>query len=84
MLDNYRFVVKDMNWIANDNIDEVEAQVKTRYRQEPINAKITRMDNNMAEISLMEPLKAVTPGQACVIYSGNRLLGGGWITREIF
>ena len=27
--------------------------------------------------------KAVAPGQACVIYVGERVLGGGWITREI-
>ncbi|MDN3031226.1 MAG: hypothetical protein QMO91_08040, partial [Candidatus Tisiphia sp.] len=26
---------------------------------------------------------AVTPGQACVIYDNARVLGGGWITREI-
>jgi hypothetical protein len=24
---------------------------------------------------------AVTPGQACVIYDGDRVLGGGWISR---
>ena len=26
--------------------------------------------------------KAITPGQACVIYDKTRMLGGGWILRE--
>jgi tRNA-specific 2-thiouridylase len=31
------------------------------------------------EIDFVEPVMAVTPGQAAVCYQGDRLLGGGWI-----
>ena len=30
---------------------------------------------------LVQPEDAVAPGQACVIYDGTRVLGGGWIAR---
>jgi tRNA-specific 2-thiouridylase len=30
---------------------------------------------------LHEPQKAVTPGQAAVIYDGDVVVGGGWICR---
>jgi len=83
MLENNYFTIKDLNWLSDENDLEVEAEVKTRYRQDPVKALIRRGANNTAEIYLRDSLKAVTPGQACVIYNGTRLLGGGWITREI-
>jgi tRNA-uridine 2-sulfurtransferase len=33
---------------------------------------------------LLNPEKAITPGQACVIYQEERVMGGGWITSEIY
>ena len=35
-----------------------------------------------AEVILAAPENAVAPGQACVFYDGDRVLGGGWITRD--
>jgi tRNA U34 2-thiouridine synthase MnmA/TrmU len=32
-------------------------------------------------VVLAAPEGAVTPGQACVMYDGDRVLGGGWIER---
>ena len=31
---------------------------------------------------LDDPAHGVSPGQACVLYDGDRVLGGGWIQRE--
>jgi tRNA-specific 2-thiouridylase len=33
-------------------------------------------------VTLDAPQFGVAPGQACVFYSGSRVLGGGWIRRE--
>jgi len=33
---------------------------------------------------MVSTVKAITPGQACVIYLQNQVLGGGWITKEIW
>jgi len=35
-----------------------------------------------AELELDRPAEAVAPGQACVLYDGSRVLGGGWIRRR--
>jgi tRNA-specific 2-thiouridylase len=31
------------------------------------------------EVRFASPQQAVAPGQAIVLYSGDRVLGGGWI-----
>ena len=33
-------------------------------------------------MELETPEQGVAPGQACVVYDGARVLGGGWITRD--
>jgi tRNA-specific 2-thiouridylase len=33
-------------------------------------------------VRLDRPYAGVAPGQACVLYEGERLLGGGWICRD--
>ena len=35
-----------------------------------------------AQVSLVAPQPAVSPGQACVAYVGDQLIGGGWITAQ--
>jgi len=33
-------------------------------------------------VEMLDPQDAIAPGQACVAYDGERMLGGGWITRR--
>ncbi len=42
-------------------------------------ARVTPAADGSATVSLEEPEPATAPGQACVLYDGERLLGGGWI-----
>jgi hypothetical protein len=39
------------------------------------------LENQRARVRLHEPQRAVTPGQAAVIYDRDIVLGGGWICR---
>ena len=55
------------------------AQVQIRYRSRPADAEITILQDGSVEIQFDAPQRAVTPGQAAVIYDGETLLGGGWI-----
>jgi tRNA-specific 2-thiouridylase len=54
--------------------------VKLRSAHPGAPATIERLEGNRARVTLTEPQGAVSPGQACVAYAGDRLLGGGWIT----
>jgi tRNA-specific 2-thiouridylase len=79
-----KFLIKEVNWLAGNNSfeEETEVLIKVRSTHNGIRARVVRKDNNFAEITLFEPERAITPGQACVIYDNTRVLGGGWITRQ--
>jgi tRNA-specific 2-thiouridylase len=58
-----------------------EAVVKIRYNHAGTLATVTPLENDRAHVRLHNPQRAVTPGQAAVIYDGDIVLGGGWICR---
>jgi tRNA-specific 2-thiouridylase len=58
-----------------------EATVKIRYSHPGTLATVTPLENDRAHVRLHDPQRAVTPGQAAVIYDGDVVLGGGWICR---
>jgi tRNA-specific 2-thiouridylase len=55
------------------------AQVKIRYNHPGSEATVTAKGEEELEVGFKIPQKAITPGQAAVIYEGDRVLGGGWI-----
>lgn len=69
----------NINWLG-DNIESQDISIKIRSTQEPFPAKITRKDNNEATVALHQPQKTTSPGQACVFYDDDIMLGGGWIS----
>jgi tRNA-uridine 2-sulfurtransferase len=72
--------VRNVNWIPFAVPGPpVQARVRIRNRHEPAEAEITPLTSTTARISFREPQRAVTPGQAAVFYSGEQVLGGGWI-----
>lgn len=79
------FIIKEYNWIGDDNLNEsgLDVTVKIRSRHKEIPAKIFKQGDDKILVRLFTPEKSITPGQACVIYDDTRVLGGGWITKEI-
>jgi len=81
------FEVDRMNWHpvagidALDDGEKIAATVKIRYNHPGTLASVTPLEHGRARIRLHEPQRAVTPGQATVIYHGDVVLGGGWICR---
>jgi len=64
--------------------DEFEATVKIRYNHPGTVATVTPLEHDRVRVQLHEPQRAVTPGQAAVIYDDDIVLGGGWICRRAF
>ena len=59
-----------------------EALVQVRYRQKACAAKIFVEGGSRAVIEWKGAPRTATPGQAAVAYEGERLVGGGWITKR--
>ena len=72
-----------MNWIAPAPRGPFEATVKIRYRGDEIDAVVEEMAGGRALIRFRRPERAVSPGQAVVVYTGEEVLGGGTIVRAI-
>ena len=74
-----RAIIRGINIINGplENSDTLSA--KFRYRAPDVSIKIKYLDEDTIEVSMNEPVKAVTPGQACVFYDGEYCLGGGTI-----
>ena len=73
------------SWVLGTiNEEDNNLFVKIRSMGKLIKAK-TKLDNSKAEVVLTEDEPGVSPGQACVFYSkekiGDKVLGGGWIDR---
>ena len=76
--------VDSMNWISGIIPDQsIQAEVKIRYRHPGESATIRILSETKVEIRFDSPQRAITPGQAAVIYNGDQVLGGGWISRTI-
>ena len=72
--------VTDFNWISGESPKQaIRCKVKIRYRQAEQWATVTPCDEHDVHISFDDPQRAVTPGQAAVLYDGDIVLGGGTI-----
>jgi len=76
------FSVDACNWIPWDAPPgPFECTAKIRYNHPGATATVTPGPDGTATVRMHEPARAVTPGQACVFYQDDLVLGGGWIRR---
>ncbi|MBM3565029.1 MAG: tRNA 2-thiouridine(34) synthase MnmA [Alphaproteobacteria bacterium] len=77
-----RLTARAMNWLLPAPPDgPVSVAVKVRSTQPPATATVRALEDGRAEVTFDEPQGAIAPGQACVLYQGTRVLGGGWIEK---
>jgi len=75
------FEVRDVNWVSIAQPSAaIRAAVKIRHKHEPAPATVEVLDGARARITFDSPQRAITPGQAAVLYDTDRVLAGGWIS----
>jgi tRNA-uridine 2-sulfurtransferase len=76
-----RLTASEVNWISWPGLSApARAEVKIRNKHLPAFATLhPTPEPDRVEVHFDEPQRAVTPGQAAVFYSGDLVLGGGWI-----
>jgi tRNA-specific 2-thiouridylase len=71
-------ILSDVNQISEDFGEECEAQF--RYRQKPFKVGISRTEEGHVMLTVLEnSIETPSAGQSCVLYRGDRCLGGGII-----
>lgn len=77
-------LANDWNWFPFPALEgPLRVQAKARYNQTPQNATVYPEENGTARVVFDEPQRALTPGQAVVLYDGEMVVGGGTITEVI-
>ena len=77
-------VADNWNWIPFAELSEpLRVTARARYNQKEQPATVYPGDNGTARVVFDEPQRAMTPGQAVVLYNGDRVVGGGTITEII-
>lgn len=75
-----RLYANNLNFMAVDDISEpVHVKAKIRYSHEGAYCTVRKIDSDTIECMFDQPVRAVTPGQAVVLYDGEYVLGGGTI-----
>ena len=79
-----RLTVRAVNWLGDGALGDepLRVVVKMRSTTPPAAATVRGIGDGRAEVMLDTPQGAVAPGQACVFYRDERVLGGGWIERS--
>lgn len=82
-LEQDRLRLERCNWIPfEEPSGPIEVLAKIRYNHPGTPATVRVQPGGMAEVRLHVPQRAITPGQACVLYQDDLVLGGGWIARD--
>jgi tRNA-specific 2-thiouridylase len=73
--------LREVNWLGDAaGAGGAAVQVKVRSTTPAVPATVFA-EGDSARVHFAEPQYGVAPGQACVFYAGERVLGGGWIAR---
>jgi tRNA-uridine 2-sulfurtransferase len=78
-LAGHRVTLEELNWLADPLEPGDRCQVQLRYRARGTPAIVLELDDERITLALETSIRAITPGQSGVLYSGNRVLGGGVI-----
>ena len=74
--------LRDLNILGSKKEFNEEINIKVRSTGRLLKAKVNLLENS-ADVEILDQETGISPGQACVFYSkdkiGDKVLGGGWI-----
>lgn len=71
-----------LSWLIDDVPETFECLAQIRYQHTASVARIERLAADQIRVRFAEPQFGVAPGQALVLYEGDRVIGGGWIRQS--
>jgi tRNA-specific 2-thiouridylase len=81
-LERQELVASHVNFIAGDTpAGPLRVRARIRHNHDPAPATVLALEDGRAAVVFDEPQRAITPGQSCVWYDGDRVVGGGVIER---
>ncbi len=79
-LAGWTVTLDEVNWLAGPLRNGDTCLVQVRYRARAVPARVESTDHGQVALSLLEPVRAIAPGQSGVLYdTDDRVLGGGVI-----
>ena len=77
-------LAKNWNWFPFPTLTQpLKVMAKARYRQQEQPATVYPEADGVARVVFDSPQRAITPGQAVVLYDGDMVVGGGTITEVL-
>lgn len=69
----------DFNWLIPNPDNEIKCKARIRYNMKEQDATAFKLDDGKVKIVFDKPQRAITKGQAVVLYDGDTVVGGGTI-----
>ena len=75
-----KLIADQLNWISIEKLEEpMDVSVKIRHTMKKSKARISPLENGEVLVEFEEPQRAITKGQAVVLYDEDVVVGGGII-----
>ena len=68
-----------VNWLIDTPVESFRAGVQIRYNHGGAEGVVHPLSKDRVRVEFDEPVTAITPGQALVMYRDDTVVGGGWI-----
>ncbi|PPR46458.1 MAG: tRNA-specific 2-thiouridylase MnmA [Alphaproteobacteria bacterium MarineAlpha5_Bin9] len=83
LLKKYKVFLKEVNWIGDNFSKEkiIKCTAKLRSTQSDMPGKL-KLKEKSGIFEFDNEIITTSPGQACVFYYKNQVLGGGWVSKE--
>ncbi|MFN3193491.1 MAG: tRNA 2-thiouridine(34) synthase MnmA [Aureliella sp.] len=78
-LDQPSLTATDANWLIPTPTKPFAGMAQIRYNSRAVPATIEPNASTGFSVRFDEPARGIAPGQLCVVYDEDRVLGGGWI-----